>query len=292
MGPPDGGHRGARAVAAAGPDPNTGVRERLGRAARLPARRLRSDLGIRSWRGWPSRSRSTLPSIRAPRRARPTALRPCTTCGTWCSITTSCSTRSICRRRGWWATRSGAWSPPRSRRRHPSGVAKLVLIAPLGLWRDDAPIPNYMVLPAEELPKRLFADPAGPLAQAFAALPQNEDDGNDRLIQAHVGVGLHGEVRLAAGRSGPAPPGAPDHRTDAGALRRARRPRAPRLRGGVRTRDSPRDDRDRRGRGARSSTRAARNLSRSGWWSSCTESPPPRSAPPRRARMARSSVGR
>ena len=65
----------------------------------------------------------------------------------------------------------------------PERVAKLALIAPLGLWRDDAPIPNYMVLPAEELSKRLFADPAGPLAQAFAALPQNEDDGNDRLIQ-------------------------------------------------------------------------------------------------------------
>ena len=65
----------------------------------------------------------------------------------------------------------------------PERVAKLVLIAPLGLWRDDAPIPNYMVLPEEELPKRLFADPAGPLARDFAAMPQDEDGGNEALIQ-------------------------------------------------------------------------------------------------------------
>src|SRR5438034_416363 len=39
-------------------------------------------------------------------------------------------------------------------------AAKLVLISPLGLWRDDAPSQDLLILPHEDLPAVLFRDPA------------------------------------------------------------------------------------------------------------------------------------
>lgn len=41
----------------------------------------------------------------------------------------------------------------------PKRAAKLILIDSLGLWRDDAPIPNYAVMPEAELAPLLFHDP-------------------------------------------------------------------------------------------------------------------------------------
>jgi pimeloyl-ACP methyl ester carboxylesterase len=45
---------------------------------------------------------------------------------------------------------------------NPKRLSKLVLVDPLGLWRDDAPIKNYMVLPQAELEPMLFHDPNNP----------------------------------------------------------------------------------------------------------------------------------
>jgi pimeloyl-ACP methyl ester carboxylesterase len=53
----------------------------------------------------------------------------------------------------------------------PGHVKKLVLIAPLGLWRDDLPVKNWMILPEDQRRAALFADPAGPAAERFFALP-------------------------------------------------------------------------------------------------------------------------
>jgi pimeloyl-ACP methyl ester carboxylesterase len=53
----------------------------------------------------------------------------------------------------------------------PRRVGKLVLIDPLGLWRDDLPVSNWMILSEEERRTRLFADPAGTAAERFFALP-------------------------------------------------------------------------------------------------------------------------
>jgi pimeloyl-ACP methyl ester carboxylesterase len=41
---------------------------------------------------------------------------------------------------------------------NPKRVGKLVLIDPLGLWRDDAPIKNYMVAPQADLDPLFFHD--------------------------------------------------------------------------------------------------------------------------------------
>jgi len=52
---------------------------------------------------------------------------------------------------------------------NPERVSKLILIDPIGLWRDDQPIRNWMTTSFGDLPKYLFADQNLPLAQMMAA---------------------------------------------------------------------------------------------------------------------------
>lgn len=56
---------------------------------------------------------------------------------------------------------------------NPRRVSRLVLIAPIGLWRDDAPIPDIAGVPAESLPKLVLADPKSPLADMLT--PPKDD---------------------------------------------------------------------------------------------------------------------
>ncbi len=53
----------------------------------------------------------------------------------------------------------------------PERVSRLVLIDPVGLWRDDLPVKNWMLLSQAELRGALFSDPAGEVAQKFFGLP-------------------------------------------------------------------------------------------------------------------------
>jgi pimeloyl-ACP methyl ester carboxylesterase len=55
----------------------------------------------------------------------------------------------------------------------PKAVGKLVLINPVGLWRDDTPVKNWMVLRDSERRPSLFADPQGAGAEAFFAVPSD-----------------------------------------------------------------------------------------------------------------------
>jgi len=48
---------------------------------------------------------------------------------------------------------------------------RLALVAPLGLWRDDAPVEDVVILPTADLPAVLWADPAAPVARAWATAP-------------------------------------------------------------------------------------------------------------------------
>lgn len=59
----------------------------------------------------------------------------------------------------------------------PGLFSRLVLLAPFGLWRDDAPIPlAEMVSGApERLPGYLFAHPEGAAAQTLTALPADPE---------------------------------------------------------------------------------------------------------------------
>jgi len=54
-------------------------------------------------------------------------------------------------------------------------VSKLVLIDPLGLWRDDRPVKNWMIMPEDQLRPALFAEPDGKAARRFFELPDESD---------------------------------------------------------------------------------------------------------------------
>jgi pimeloyl-ACP methyl ester carboxylesterase len=58
---------------------------------------------------------------------------------------------------------------------YPDLFSKVVLLDPVGLWRDDIPVVNWIAAPPSELPGLLFADPTSEAAQAMLALPEDPD---------------------------------------------------------------------------------------------------------------------
>jgi pimeloyl-ACP methyl ester carboxylesterase len=69
----------------------------------------------------------------------------------------------------------------------PRLFSRLVLMAPAGLWRDDAPIPLMQMVagPPENLPNYLFAHPDSEAARATMALP-----GDPELIPKAIAQGV------------------------------------------------------------------------------------------------------
>jgi pimeloyl-ACP methyl ester carboxylesterase len=67
---------------------------------------------------------------------------------------------------------------------YPRHVAGLVLIDALGLWRDDTPIPNWMLLPHGELPGRVFHDADSEAARRMFAVPEEPE----ARVMARVGL--------------------------------------------------------------------------------------------------------
>ena len=65
----------------------------------------------------------------------------------------------------------------------PERVSKLILIDPVGLWREDMPIKNWMLLSPADLRAALFADPKGEHAEKFFQLPSETAE----RIDAQVG---------------------------------------------------------------------------------------------------------
>lgn len=64
---------------------------------------------------------------------------------------------------------------------NPERVDRLVLLAPIGLWLDDHPIPDISGMPPDRLPGLLLADPTGPLA---AALPAPDPTDPESMLTA------------------------------------------------------------------------------------------------------------
>jgi pimeloyl-ACP methyl ester carboxylesterase len=58
---------------------------------------------------------------------------------------------------------------------YPDLFSRVVLLDPVGLWRDDTPVANWISAAPAELPAMLFADPAGEPAQAMLAMPEDPD---------------------------------------------------------------------------------------------------------------------
>jgi len=66
----------------------------------------------------------------------------------------------------------------------PERVAKLGLIDPVGLWRDDHPVQNWMLLPDKTRGSSLFAAPDGEAARRFFAVPADAAERVDSQAQA------------------------------------------------------------------------------------------------------------
>lgn len=64
----------------------------------------------------------------------------------------------------------------------PQRFPKLVLIAPLGLWNEAYPVPDFFTYGPAQIAEALFADPELPLAAAIASPPKEGDE----LIAYHV----------------------------------------------------------------------------------------------------------
>jgi pimeloyl-ACP methyl ester carboxylesterase len=64
---------------------------------------------------------------------------------------------------------------------NPERVERLVLVAPIGLWLDEHPVPDISGVPPEQLPGLLLADPDGPLA---AMLPAPDPSDPESMLAA------------------------------------------------------------------------------------------------------------
>jgi pimeloyl-ACP methyl ester carboxylesterase len=62
-------------------------------------------------------------------------------------------------------------------------LSRLVLIAPIGLWRDDAPIPDFFTLSPQALAPLVWADPGSPAAQAMLAQPDSQEEMARRMLE-------------------------------------------------------------------------------------------------------------
>jgi pimeloyl-ACP methyl ester carboxylesterase len=57
----------------------------------------------------------------------------------------------------------------------PNAFSKLVVLDPVGLWREDLPVANWIAASPEELPKLLFKDLDSPAARAMLTMPEDLD---------------------------------------------------------------------------------------------------------------------
>jgi pimeloyl-ACP methyl ester carboxylesterase len=66
----------------------------------------------------------------------------------------------------------------------PRRAVRLVLISPLGLWRDDAPSADVATLPHEDLLTALWADPASGAARQWMAGSDNDEENAAAQIES------------------------------------------------------------------------------------------------------------
>jgi len=67
---------------------------------------------------------------------------------------------------------------------YPRRARNLALIDPIGLWREDAPVRNWMMLNPQEIAAAIFRDPAS--AGAGHLFPRHEDE--EARVTAQVGL--------------------------------------------------------------------------------------------------------
>ena len=75
----------------------------------------------------------------------------------------------------------------------PKRVGKLVLLSPLGLWRNDTPVKNAMSMAPDDLVKELFYEPEGPVAKRALAEPEDPEERMTATIQGIWNLGCTGK---------------------------------------------------------------------------------------------------
>jgi pimeloyl-ACP methyl ester carboxylesterase len=75
----------------------------------------------------------------------------------------------------------------------PKSVSKLVLIDPVGLWLDDHPVKNWMLLPFKARPAAMFAEPDGEAAKRFFATPADAEARVEALAQLNWALACTGK---------------------------------------------------------------------------------------------------
>jgi len=58
----------------------------------------------------------------------------------------------------------------------PGRAKKVALVSPLGLWLDDKPVADVVILPPADLRALLWKDPESPVAREWATLPQTDEE--------------------------------------------------------------------------------------------------------------------
>lgn len=76
----------------------------------------------------------------------------------------------------------------------PDLFSKLIVLDPIGLWRDEAPVANWIAASPQELPAMLFKDPTGPAAQAALAMPTEPEAAVMATAQLIWNLGATGKM--------------------------------------------------------------------------------------------------
>ncbi|MDZ4357889.1 MAG: alpha/beta hydrolase [Variovorax sp.] len=71
---------------------------------------------------------------------------------------------------------------------YPERVRRLVLIDPLGLWREDAPTTNFTYQTPEAQTQLLLGDPQSEAVKAFMALPEEQPAKNAEIVRRITGM--------------------------------------------------------------------------------------------------------
>ncbi|MFY9556723.1 MAG: alpha/beta hydrolase [Blastocatellia bacterium] len=85
----------------------------------------------------------------------------------------------------------GGWMAAEMAALRPREIGRLVLAAPVGLWRDEAPVVDLFGCMVHELAPFLFHDMSGPAAQQMLSLTQlfsNKDDRTQEQIETLIGM--------------------------------------------------------------------------------------------------------
>ena len=80
----------------------------------------------------------------------------------------------------------------------PERVSKLILIDPVGLWREDMPVKNWMLIVADRPARRLVRRPQRRARRKILPNAERDRRPHRRPSRLHLVASLHRQIRLAA----------------------------------------------------------------------------------------------